>query len=112
MVRPSQPPVAEAAGYFEGFLEGAGQRLIHDTALREAVDAWLSTLEEDAFVANLPLFRRVFSAFDLHERRRLMDAALGRSGNGPRGYRLLRGAAAIWPAHEARVIALMTEAQS
>ncbi|MGP7795226.1 DUF5682 family protein [Sphingomonas sp. CLY1604] len=103
--------VAEAAGYFEGFLEGAGQRLIHDTALREAVDAWLSTLEEDAFVANLPLFRRVFSALDRNERRRLMDAALGRSGNGARGYRLLPGAAAIWPAHEARVIALMTGAR-
>ncbi|OAN66186.1 DUF5682 family protein [Sphingomonas sp. TDK1] len=101
-------PVTEAAGYFEGFLEGAGQRLIHDAALREAVDAWLSTLEEEAFVANLPLFRRVFSALDRNERRRLMDAALGRSGNGARDYRLLPGAAAIWPAHEARVIALMT----
>jgi hypothetical protein len=101
-------PVAEAAGYFEGFLEGAGQRLIHDTALREAVDAWLSALDEEAFVANLPLFRRVFSALDRNERRRLMDAALGRSGGGARGYRLLPGAAAIWPAHEARVIALMT----
>ncbi|MET0245759.1 MAG: DUF5682 family protein, partial [Sphingomonas sp.] len=35
-------PVAEAAGFFEGFLEGAGQRLIHDTALRDAVDSWLA----------------------------------------------------------------------
>ncbi|NYD89357.1 DUF5682 family protein [Sphingomonas melonis] len=101
-------PAAAAAGYFEGFLEGAGQRLIHDTALREVVDSWLSTLEEEAFVANLPLFRRVFSALDRNERRRLMDAALGRSGSGARGYRLLPDAVAIWPAHEARVIALMT----
>ncbi|MEP9403356.1 DUF5682 family protein [Sphingomonas silueang] len=100
--------VAEAAGYFEGFLEGAGQRLIHDAALREAVDAWLATLAEEAFVAHLPLFRRVFSALDRNERRRLMDAAIGRSGGGARGYRLLPGAAAIWPAHETRVIALMT----
>lgn len=102
-------PVAEAAGYFEGFLEGAGQRLIHDTALRDAVDAWLATLEEEAFIATLPLFRRVFSALDRQERRRLMDAAVGRSGGSARGYGLLPGAAAIWPAHEARVIALMTE---
>lgn len=104
-------PVSEAAGYFEGFLEGAGQRLIHDAALRDAIDVWLLALEEDAFVANLPLFRRVFSALDRNERRRLMDAALGRSGNGARSYRLLPGATAIWPAHEARVIALMTGAQ-
>lgn len=103
-------PVAEAAGFFEGFLEGAGQRLIHDTALREAVDAWFTGLEEESFVANLPLFRRVFAALDRNERRRLMDAALGRSGTHARGYRLLPGAAAIWPAHEARVLALMTGA--
>ncbi len=103
-------PVAEAAGFFEGFLEGAGQRLIHDAALRDAVDAWLASLEEDAFVANLPLFRRVFAALDRNERRRLMDAALGRSGDRARGYRLLPGAAGMWPAHQARVLALMTGA--
>jgi hypothetical protein len=100
-------PVAEAAGFFEGFLEGAGQRLIHDSPLRDAVDGWLMGLEEESFVANLPLFRRVFSALDRHERRRLMDAALGRGGTGARGYQLLPGAAALWPAHEARVLALM-----
>lgn len=100
-------PVAEAAGFFEGFLQGAGQRLIHDTPLREAVDAWLTSLEEEPFVANLPLFRRIFSALDRSERRRLMDAALGRGGTAARGYRLLPGAAAAWPAHEARIIALM-----
>jgi len=103
-------PVAEAAGFFEGFLEGAGQRLIHDTALRGAVDAWLTELEEDAFVANLPLFRRVFAALDRNERRRLMDAALGRAAASARGYRLLPGAAALWPAHKAHVLALMTGA--
>ncbi|PXA96713.1 hypothetical protein DMC47_16695 [Nostoc sp. 3335mG] len=100
-------PVADAAGFFEGFLEGAGQRLIHDTPLREAVDSWLAALEEEEFVSNLPLFRRVFSALDRAERRRLVDAALGRSGVKARGYRLLPGASALWPAHEARVLALM-----
>ncbi|WP_294329802.1 DUF5682 family protein [uncultured Sphingomonas sp.] len=103
-------PVAEAAGFFEGFLEGAGQRLIHDAALRTAVDAWLAGLEEDSFVANLPLFRRVFAALDRNERRRLMDAALGRSGPRTVGYRLLPGAAATWSVHEARIVALMTGA--
>jgi len=100
-------PVSEAAGFFEGFLEGAGQRLIHDPPLREAVDAWLTGLEEESFVANLPLFRRVFAALDRNERRRLMDAALGRSGTAARGYRLLPNAGKIWPAHEARALALL-----
>jgi hypothetical protein len=100
--------IADAAGFFEGFLTGAGQRLIHDAALRDAVDGWLTGLDDEAFVASLPLFRRVFASLDRSERRRLMDAALGRGGAGARGYRLLPGAAAIWPAHEARVLALMT----
>lgn len=99
--------VAEAAGFFEGFFEGMGERLIHDAPLREAVDAWLSALEEEAFIANLPLFRRVFSGLDKSERRRLMDAVLGRTTAGARGYQLLPGAATLWPAHEARVLALL-----
>jgi Family of unknown function (DUF5682) len=100
-------PIAEAAGFFEGFFEGAGQRLIHDTALRGAVDTWLMALEEEAFTSSLPLFRRVFSALDRSERRRLMDALFGRSGGGATGYRLIAGAAELWPKHEARVIELL-----
>jgi hypothetical protein len=99
-------PVAEAAGFFEGFFEGAGQRLIHDAALRGAVDAWLMALDEESFTANLPLFRRVFSALDPAERRRLMDALFERRG-GAKGYRLIAGAADIWPKHQARVIELL-----
>ena len=100
--------VAEAAAFFEGFFDGMGERLIHDMPLRDAVDAWLNALDEEAFIANLPLFRRVFSGLDKAERRRLMDAVLGRTAAaGARGYRLLPGAAEIWPAHEARVLALL-----
>ena len=101
-------PVAEAAGFFEGFFEGAGQRLIHDATLRGAVDAWLMELDEDAFTASLPLFRRVFSALDRTERRRLMDALFARSTGGAKGYRLIAGAGDLWPAHQARVIDLLT----
>lgn len=102
-------PVPDAAGFFEGFLAGAGQRLIHDTPLRDAVDAWLTGLEEEVFTASLPLFRRVFASLDRSERRRLMDTAIGgRGGTRPHGYRLLPGSGALWPDHEARVIALMT----
>jgi hypothetical protein len=101
-------PVEDAAGFFEGFLEGAGQRLIHDAPLRDAVDGWLMTLDEDSFTANLPLFRRVFAVLDRNERRRLIDAVSGRgNGGGAKGYRLLPDAAAIWPRHEARVLALL-----
>ena len=101
-------PVAEAARFFEGFFEGAGQRLIHDATLRGAVDAWLMELDEDAFTASLPLFRRVFSALDRTERRRLMDALFARSIGGAKGYRLIAGAGDFWPAHQARVIELLT----
>ncbi|SFJ94601.1 DUF5682 family protein [Bradyrhizobium sp. Gha] len=100
-------PVAEAAGFFEGFFEGAGQRLIHDAALRSAVDGWLLALPDDAFTASLPLFRRVFSALDRNERRRLMDVLFGRGTGGAKGYRLVPDAGAVWPPHEARVLALL-----
>jgi len=100
--------VADAAGFFDGFFEGAGQRLIHDGPLRVAVDGWLMTLDEADFVSNLPLFRRVFSALDKAERRRLMDALFGRAKSGSEGYRLVPEAEALWPAHFDRVMALMT----
>jgi hypothetical protein len=100
-------PVADAAGFFEGFLEGAGQRLIHDAPLREAVDHWLASLDEDNFTTNLPLFRRVFSVLDRSERRRLLDAVFGRGRSGAKDYRLLPGAAELWPAHQIRVLELL-----
>ncbi len=100
-------PVAEAAGFFEGFFTGTGQRLIHDTALRGAVDGWLLSLDGEVFTENLPLFRRVFAMLDRSERRRLMDALLGKSGGGIAGYRLIADAGALWPEHQARAMALL-----
>ena len=47
-----------------------------------------------------PLFNA--RAAVLEERRRLMDALFGRSGGGTKGYRLIPGAAELWPEHEAR----------
>lgn len=73
-------PVPEAAAYFEGFFAGAGQRLIHDAALCAAVDGWMLSLEEEEFLAALPLFRRVFSELGHGERQMLMQAVLA----GPR----------------------------
>jgi hypothetical protein len=80
---------------------------VHDAPLRGAVDAWLLTLDEEAFTGNLPLFRRVFSALDRSERRRLMDALSGRRGGGATGYRLVTGATEIWPSHQARVLDIL-----
>ncbi|MEO7688668.1 MAG: DUF5682 family protein [Sphingomonas sp.] len=100
-------PVAEAAGFFEGFFAGAGQRLIHDAPLRGAVDAWLIALDEESFTASLPLFRRVFGVLDRNERRRLMDAVFERRRAGGSGYRLVGNAATIWPHHEARILDLL-----
>jgi hypothetical protein len=105
-------PVDQAAGFFEGFFDGAGQRLIHDAALRVAVDDWLMSLDEEAFTASLPLFRRVFSALDRNERRRLMDAVVGRESGAVRSYALIPGAEALWPAHLGRVLALLETGSS
>jgi hypothetical protein len=99
--------VGDAAGFFEGFFEGAGERLVHDGPLRAGVDAWLSGLDEDDFLANLPLFRRVFSVLDRNQRRRLMDALFNRSQSGQAGYRLVEGAIELWPSHFERIKALM-----
>lgn len=91
--------IADAAGYFEGFLEGAGARLIHDAGLRDCVSAWLAELPEEAFVESLPLFRRVFSSMDAMERQRLLEVLLGRRGDAETNMVEAPEAAHIWPGH-------------
>ena len=76
-----------AAGFFEGFLDGAGERLIRD---------WVLSLDEQTFVESLPLFRRVFSSLDKMERQRLMAAVLGRETQ-HQGYEVSEGFASHWP---------------
>ena len=100
-------PASEAAGFFSGFFDGAGQRLIHDAPLRDAVDGWLMALDAEDFTSHLPLFRRVFSTLDKSERRRMMDGLFGRTKAGAEGYRLAAGADSIWPEHFARIVELM-----
>jgi hypothetical protein len=75
--------VADAAGFFDGFFSGAGQRLIHDEVLRTAVERWLIGLDDETFIATLPLLRRVLSSLDRMERQRLIEAALGRAARLP-----------------------------
>ncbi|RWC95752.1 MAG: hypothetical protein EOS32_11285 [Mesorhizobium sp.] len=92
-------PVIEAAAFFEGFFSGAGQRLIYDEGLRGAVDAWLASLDEEAFVAHLPLLRRVFSNLDSMERRRLIEAVLGRRASLPAGLTPAPDGGEAWRRH-------------
>ncbi len=104
--------VAEAAGFFEGFFDGAGERLIHDRGLRAAADAWLSGLDEETFTAFLPLFRRAFSNMDRMQRRRLLDALFGREAPGLAGLIAAPDAEAVWPAHLARLTDILGGGQS
>ena len=92
-------PVVQAAGFFEGFFSTAGQRLIYDEGLRGAVDAWLKSLDEDAFIAHLPLLRRVFSNLDSMERRRLIEAVLGRAARLPAGLTPAPDGGEAWRRH-------------
>ena len=100
--------VADAAGFFEGFFEGGGERLIHDKGLRDAVDQWMLGLDGDMFVEHLPLFRRAFSNLDRMQRKRLLDALFGRASAGLPGRTLAPDAAAIWPRHLARITAILS----
>ena len=61
----------DAAWWLEGLLRGSGLVLVHQKALWEVLDAWLSTLNEDTFIALLPMLRRSFSSFDAVTRRRM-----------------------------------------
>jgi hypothetical protein len=100
--------VADAAGFFEGFFEGGGERLIHDMGLRAAVDRWMQSLDEQNFVEHLPLFRRAFSNLDRMQRRRLLDALFGRASAGLPGRVLAPDAALVWPRHLERLTGILT----
>ncbi|MEL6586929.1 MAG: DUF5682 family protein [Pseudomonadota bacterium] len=97
---------AQAAAFFEGFLAGAGTRLIHDAGLRDCVGTWLADLDEETFTESLPLFRRVFSDMDRMERRHLLDAALGAEVI-QAGWVESPTADTDWPAHLRAVTAIL-----
>jgi hypothetical protein len=81
----------QAAAWVEGVLLGSGLVLLHQDGLWLALDAWLSDLSEDAFVALLPLLRRSFAGFHGPERRamgakvRRLRASGTTSAGGPIG---------------------------
>lgn len=94
MLSPGTAP-ADAAAFFEGFFDGSGQRLLYDDGLRDCVDAWMVSLDEETFTEYLPVFRRVLSELDKTEKSRLLDALFGRT-SGPTGREEIPGILPIW----------------
>lgn len=62
---------AQAGAWVEGFLHGSGLLLLHDETLWQVLDAWLTALPEEPFIALLPLLRRTFANFTAPERRQM-----------------------------------------
>ncbi|MDN2502824.1 hypothetical protein FHY52_40010, partial [Nocardia nova] len=65
---------AEKAAWIDGFLGGRGLLLVHDRDLLRRIDSWLRELDEQQFVATLPLLRRTFGAFEAGERQAIARA--------------------------------------
>lgn len=79
---PGMPALA-AASWLEGFLQGGGAFLVHDRALLGLVDAWLSSLDAEAFQTILPLVRRTFGTFSAPERARISGSVAQGPGHVP-----------------------------
>ncbi len=105
MLSPGTAP-ADAAAFFEGFFEGSGRRLLYDAGLRDTVDAWMVSLDAETFTEYLPVFRRVLSELDKTEKKRLLDALLGRQASGT-GRALAEHAETTWPAHFAALTKIL-----
>jgi hypothetical protein len=79
--RASEPK--EVAQWVEGFLSGSGLLLIHNPALWDIVDGWVSALPGDHFIEVLPLLRRTFSRFAPAERRQMGERVGKRADDKP-----------------------------
>ncbi|MFP5283820.1 MAG: DUF5682 family protein, partial [Actinomycetes bacterium] len=62
-------PAAAKAAWVDGFFADGALLLIHDAALRDLLDAWVSGLDDAEFTDVLPLIRRTFGTFGVNERR-------------------------------------------
>jgi hypothetical protein len=75
----------QAAAWVEGLVSaysgpGSGLALLHLVPLWRALDTWLAPLEDELFVAVLPVLRRAFASFPAPERRQ-MGALIARVSN-------------------------------
>lgn len=98
---------SQSAKFFEGFFEGAVEHLMYDELLLSAVEAWLIGLDENEFVEYLPLFRRVFSVLDSHERKRFLDKIFGAGINSDIYLYYDDGLEPIWQKHLTALTALL-----
>ncbi|MCU1643641.1 MAG: hypothetical protein JWN03_3916 [Nocardia sp.] len=92
------------ASWIDGFLGGRGLLLVHDRNMLSLIDTWLCALDEDQFVATLPLLRRTFGAFDTGERQAIGQAvrhgAPTTAGPSTTEYNITRGELALSAATE------------
>lgn len=65
----------KTAFWIEGFLHGSGLLLIHNEALWQILDQWVSNLNSETFQELLPLLRRTFANFTPAERSQMGDLA-------------------------------------
>jgi hypothetical protein len=65
----------QAGTWVEGFLHGSGLLLLHDQALWQVLDDWVTALPPEQFIVLLPLLRRTFANFTAPERRQMGEQA-------------------------------------
>jgi hypothetical protein len=68
---------AQAAAWTDGFLRQSGLLLLHDEALWQVLDEWVTALSPDHFTTVLPVLRRIFATFQAAERRQMGARAAG-----------------------------------
>jgi hypothetical protein len=74
-----------AAAWLDGFLSGEAVLLLHDDALLDTIDGWVSEIDARTFDDLLPLLRRTFSRFATAERRQIGERVVaGRRSSAPR----------------------------
>lgn len=96
-------PAIDAARFFDGFFTDAVQRLLYDDMLRNTLEQWLISLDEQAFVEFLPLFRRIFSDLDAMERKHLLDTVLQGRSQTHFGKKVNPATLPLWPEHLQRI---------
>lgn len=63
------------AFWLEGFLSGSGLLLIHNPGFWKLLDQWIRQIPEEQFKTILPVLRRTFSAFQVPERKKMLQMA-------------------------------------
>jgi hypothetical protein len=95
---------AQAAAWAEGLLRGSALLLLHQDGVWSALDHWLTSLSDDAFVEMLPLVRRAFAGFGAAERRQMGDKVKRlRAGTGEPVAKTMADAEDVDPARAALV---------